>query len=113
VRVIRSGGIDKPLCSLLPLQRAPEWQAESLRWHSKELVAACPLEGLVGLRLRWCANYIANSLQSLVRIRINMLTMNKGLGLPRPMAIRWIGSPRSPISSVRWSTPTVPVTTWR
>jgi hypothetical protein len=26
---------------------APEWQAEILGWRSKELVAACPLEGLV------------------------------------------------------------------
>jgi len=25
----------------------PEWQAESLMWHSRKLVVACPLEGLV------------------------------------------------------------------
>jgi hypothetical protein len=27
---------------------APEWQAGSLEWRSRELMAACPLEGLVG-----------------------------------------------------------------
>lgn len=27
---------------------APEWQTGSLRWHSREIMAACPLEGLVG-----------------------------------------------------------------
>ena len=26
---------------------APEWQAGSLGWRSRELVVACPLEGLV------------------------------------------------------------------
>ena len=30
-----------------PANAAPEWQAGSLRWRSRELVAACPLEGLV------------------------------------------------------------------
>ena len=25
---------------------APEWQAMSLGWHSRELMVACPLEGL-------------------------------------------------------------------
>jgi len=27
---------------------APEWQTERLGWRSRELVAACPLKGLVG-----------------------------------------------------------------
>lgn len=27
---------------------APEWQARSLGWRSREVMAACPLEGLVG-----------------------------------------------------------------
>jgi hypothetical protein len=29
---------------------APEWQARSPRWRSREMMVACPLEGLV-LRL--------------------------------------------------------------
>jgi hypothetical protein len=32
---------------------APEWQAMSLGRRSRELVAACPLEGLVRLRDAW------------------------------------------------------------
>ncbi len=28
---------------------APEWQADSLRWRSREIMEACPLEGLVRL----------------------------------------------------------------
>ena len=31
---------------------APEWQARCLGWLSRELVVACPLEGLVGQGLR-------------------------------------------------------------
>jgi hypothetical protein len=31
---------------------APEWQAGSLRWRSRELSVACPLEGLVS-RAQW------------------------------------------------------------
>jgi hypothetical protein len=30
-----------------PSNAAPEWQARSLRGRSRELVVACPLEGLV------------------------------------------------------------------
>ena len=29
------------------LYAAPEWQARSMWWRSRELMAACPLEGLV------------------------------------------------------------------
>jgi len=31
-----------------PTNADPEWQARSLGWRSRELVVACPLEGLVG-----------------------------------------------------------------
>jgi hypothetical protein len=31
----------------IPPNAAPEWQARSLGWRSKELMVACPLEGLV------------------------------------------------------------------
>jgi hypothetical protein len=30
-----------------PSNAAPEWQALSMRWRSREIVVACPLEGLV------------------------------------------------------------------
>jgi hypothetical protein len=30
-----------------PSNAAPEWQAGSIGWRSRELVVACPLEGLV------------------------------------------------------------------
>ena len=29
------------------VQAAPEWQASSLGWRSREIMVACPLEGLV------------------------------------------------------------------
>ena len=38
---------NKDLNAFVPQNAALEWQAESMRWHSKELVVACPLEGLV------------------------------------------------------------------
>jgi hypothetical protein len=30
-----------------PSNAAPEWQAKSMWWRSRDLVVACPLEGLV------------------------------------------------------------------
>ena len=33
----------------VPSNAAPEWQAGRLGWLSRELVGACPLEGLVRL----------------------------------------------------------------
>jgi hypothetical protein len=33
-----------------PSNAAPEWQAHTLRWRSRELAVACPLEGLVRRR---------------------------------------------------------------
>jgi hypothetical protein len=55
---------------------APEWQARSLGWRRGEMSGACPLEGLVGLRLRKPTNDFAYSLHSLVRIRIYPLAPN-------------------------------------
>jgi hypothetical protein len=37
--------------SVVPHNAAPEWQAKSLALRSKELLVACPLEGLVRLSL--------------------------------------------------------------
>jgi hypothetical protein len=34
---------------LLSPNAAPEWQARILRWRSREIMVACPLEGLVRL----------------------------------------------------------------
>jgi hypothetical protein len=40
-----------------PSNAAPEWQAMSLGWRSRDHVVACPLEGLV-LRLKKLLEYI-------------------------------------------------------
>ena len=44
---------------------ALEWQAGSLRWRSREMIEACPLEGLVGK----CTSPVAETSQDGVSIR--------------------------------------------
>jgi hypothetical protein len=52
---------------------APEWQTRSSWWHSRELVVACPLEGLVGM-------YKATADLLPLESMIGMPLQNSGMG---------------------------------
>ena len=40
-------GTDGVMIDFALSNAAPEWQAGSLRWRSREMTVVCPLEGLV------------------------------------------------------------------
>ena len=48
---------------------ALEWQAKNLRWRSREVVVACPLEGCVGLHVLQDISLPKTDIQSLPPIK--------------------------------------------